>query len=182
MHGLEFPVCVFDLKTGVLCGKCEQKLREGEITSHDLEIMKQLLELEKKIPQISSLAYFKSYRTTGHLFVFFLERTLYSLPGSILSELQNQLSQRSGLKVKLMEIRKDLIVFLQNLVAPARVVTINKVWLPDQTTELKVLLDDERLLSAPVPVLMEVVKNIMNVSVSFDFQRKSRPPITRPAR
>ncbi|MCX8201577.1 MAG: hypothetical protein N3H84_05675, partial [Candidatus Caldarchaeum sp.] len=72
------------------------------------------------------------------------------------------------MKVKLMEIRKDLSVFLQNLVAPARVLTVNKVWLPDQTIEHRVLLDDERALTVPPTILSEVVKRVMNISVIFD--------------
>ncbi|MCS7110389.1 MAG: hypothetical protein NZ956_02835 [Candidatus Caldarchaeum sp.] len=179
---MEFPVCIFDLKTGVLCSKCERKLREGELTQDDLETMRALLETEKKLPQISSLIYFKSLKTSGFLFIFFLEKSLSSLSPSVLSTLQSDLSRKTGLKVKLMEIRKDLSVFLQNLVAPARVLTVNKVWLPDQTTEHRVLLDDEKALTVPPTVLSEVVKQVMNISVSFDFQRKSRQPFARSIR
>ncbi|MDW8083853.1 MAG: hypothetical protein RMI49_01445 [Candidatus Caldarchaeum sp.] len=182
MHGLEFPVCIFDLKTGVLCSKCEQKLRAGELTETDLQIMRFLVDAEKKIPQISSFVYFKSYKTSGYLFVFFLERSLSSSPANVVAELEKALSQKTGLKVKLLELRKDLNVFLQNLVAPARVLTVNKVWLPDQTTELRVLVDDEKSLTVSPAILSEVVKHVMNVSVSFEFQRKGRQPLTRPAR
>lgn len=172
-------MCIFDLKTGVLCSKCERKLREGELTTDDLEIMRLLVDLEKKNPQISSLIYFKSLKITPYLFVFFVDKSLSSLSKSVEAELRNVLSEKTGLKVRLLEIRKDLNAFLQNLVAPARVLTVNKVWLPDQTTELKVLVDDEKLLTAPPSILAEVAKKVMNLSVSFDFQRKTRQPYTR---
>jgi len=179
VRALEFPVCIFDLRTGVLCSKCERKIREGELTSDDLEIMRLLVDLEKKFPQLSSLVYYRTLKIAPYLFVFFIDRSLSSLSKSVEAELRNALSEKTGLKVRLLEIRKDWNAFLQNLVAPARVLTVNKVWLPDQTTELRVLVDDEKLLTAPSSVLSEVVKKMMNLSVSFDFQRKVRQPYTR---
>ncbi|MEM0349003.1 MAG: hypothetical protein QXE96_02825 [Candidatus Caldarchaeum sp.] len=172
---MEFPVCVFDLKTGVLCSKCEQKIRRGELTSNDLEIMRFFLDLEKKYPQISSLKYFRSLMADGYLFVFF-ERGFSGLPADVQAALRNELGLRTGLRVKLMDVSRDLNVFLQNLVAPARLLTINKVWLPDQTTEVKAVVDDERAVGVPANVLADVVHMILNVSVSFEFQRRTRAP------
>ncbi|MEM4236235.1 MAG: hypothetical protein QW823_00325 [Candidatus Caldarchaeum sp.] len=175
MPALEFPVCVFDLKTGVLCSKCEQKIREGELTPTDLEIMRFFLELEKKFPHISSLKYVRSLAADGYLFVFF-ERGFSSLPADVQTSLRNELGLRTGLRVKLMDISRDLNTFLQSLVAPARLLAINKVWLPDQTTEVKAVVDDERSVGAPPNVLSAIVQKVLNISVSFEFQRRTRLP------
>jgi hypothetical protein len=70
---LEFPVCTFDLRTGVLCSKCEAKLRGGELTQTDLTVMKALLEHERHDPRISSLSYVRSFRLNNKLFVVLRE-------------------------------------------------------------------------------------------------------------
>ena len=171
---MEFPVCVFDLKTGVLCSKCEQKIRRGELTSNDLEIMRFFLDLERKFPNISSLKYGRSLTADGYLFVFF-ERGFSSLPADVQTALRNELSLKTGMRVKLMDTSRDLNTFLQSLVAPARLLAINKVWLPDQTTEVKAVVDDERAVGAPPHVLSEIVQKVLNISVSFEFQRRPRP-------
>lgn len=176
MHALEFPVCVFDLKTGVLCSKCEKKVRDGEVTTGDIEVMRLLLDLEKKFSQISHLVYKKSLAVGGYLFVFFGDKTFSTISASVRDELKKALEEKTGLKAKLVELSKDLNVFLQNLVAPARILTVNKVWLPDQTTELKVVVDDERSMGVPASVLSEMARNILNLSISFDFQKKGRQP------
>ncbi len=111
----------------------------------------------------------------GYLFVFF-ERGFSGLPADVQAALRNELGLRTGLRVKLMDVSRDLNVFLQNLVAPARLLTINKVWLPDQTTEVKAVVDDERAVGVPANVLADVVHMILNVSVSFEFQRRTRAP------
>lgn len=172
---MEFPVCTFDLKTGVLCSKCESKINRGELTSLDLDIMRFLLELEKKHPQLTHLRYVSSLKIDDYLFIVFKERDLAGLPQQLQAQLKKNLSERFVLTVKLVEEHRDFNTFLQGLVSPARILAVNKVWLPDQTTEIKVVIEDDRMLKTPAHVLTYVIKQVTGISVSFEMQKKGRP-------
>jgi len=44
----ELPVCVV-CAGGVLCSKCQKKMDKGEIAQFDIDLTRELLELEKKL-------------------------------------------------------------------------------------------------------------------------------------
>jgi transcription antitermination factor NusA-like protein len=169
---LEFPVCTFDLRTGVLCSKCEAKLRGGELTQTDLTVMKALLEHERHDPRISSLSYVRSFRLNNKLFVVLREGGPSRLPQEVLEKMREAVSRATGLDTQLIEEFRDLNRFIQSLIAPARVVTVNRVWLPDQTEEIRVVVDDERSVKTPTNLLSELVRNVKGLSVSFEFMRR----------
>ncbi|MEM1946257.1 MAG: hypothetical protein QW614_05290 [Candidatus Caldarchaeum sp.] len=176
---MEFPVCTFDLKTGVLCPKCESKITRGELTTLDLDIMRFFVELEKQYAQLAHLHYVRSLRIDDHLFVVFKEKDLSGLPQQLLAQLKKSLSEKFGPTVKLIEEHRDFNMFLQSLVTPARLIAINKVWLPDQTTEIKAVVEDDRVLKTPLQVLSDFIKQLTGVSVSFELQRKGRTSAVR---
>jgi len=171
---LEFPVCTFDLRTGVLCSKCEEKLNKGEITGFELEVMRLLLEAERIIPQAASLTYLRSFRINEHIFIVFKARDLSSLPAPILSQLKEFLTKKLGPRLVILEDNPDLNSLVQTLVAPARLLTINKVWLPDQSVEMKAVVEDDKKLKIPPNVLSEFVRKFKNIVMNFEFQRSGR--------
>jgi len=169
---LEFPVCTFDLRTGVLCSKCEAKVRSGELTQTDLTVMKALLEYEKREPRISSLSYVRSFKLDNKLYVVLREGGPSRLQPNIIEKMGEEVSRATKLETYFVEEFRDLNRFIQGLVSPARVVAVNKVWLPDQTEEIRVVVDDERSLKTPPKLLSELLRNVKGVSVSFEFIRK----------
>ncbi len=179
MHALEFPVCIFDLKTGILCAKCEDKLSRGELTKLDFDIMRFFLELEKNNPQLASLSYVRSIKIDDHLFVLFKKKDTAGLSPTVQAQLKKILSDKFGLNVRIVEEHKDFNTFIQNLTTPARILAVNKVWLPDQTTEIKVVLEDDRVLKTPLEVISEAIRQLKGISVSFEVQRRERPAVMR---
>ncbi|MEM2096116.1 MAG: hypothetical protein QXX19_07420 [Candidatus Caldarchaeum sp.] len=169
---MEFPVCTFDLRTGILCSRCEEKLSRGELSPLDFDVMRFLLELEKKVQPLSSLTYLKSVRVNDYIFVVFSERSTSSLGHETLAQVRQELSERFKLKAEVVEEFKDFNKFLQSLVSPARLLAVNKMWLPDQSVEMKAVVDEERKLRAPPNILSRFVKEFKGVDVSFEPQRR----------
>ena len=60
-------VCHFCLKSGILCSKCQSKLRQGEISQTDLEIGRLLLSLESSHPELQEINFHKAVETDGVL-------------------------------------------------------------------------------------------------------------------
>ncbi|MCL7387341.1 MAG: hypothetical protein LZ159_01350 [Thaumarchaeota archaeon] len=171
---MEIPVCTFDLKTGIFCERCEEKIRRGEVTELDIKIMRALLELEKNFHQLQSMCYVKSVDTKDAIIVVLRNGNLSAIPQHSLASIKRKLSDILGKNVKIIEDSVDIGRFLEPLVAPARIVAINKIWLPDNSTEIRIILDDERRLKLSVESLQEISRVTKNINLKVDFARKSR--------
>ncbi|MCL7385034.1 MAG: hypothetical protein LZ158_01540 [Thaumarchaeota archaeon] len=171
---MEIPVCTFDLKTGIFCERCEEKIRRGEVTELDIKIMRALLELEKNFHQLQSMCYVKSVDTKDAIIVVLRNGNLSAIPQHSLASIKRKLSDILGKNVKIIEDSVDIGRFLEPLVAPARIVAINKIWLPDNSTEIRIILDDERRLKLSVESLQEISRVTKNINLKVDFARRSR--------
>ncbi len=170
---MEIPVCVFDLKTGIFCERCEEKIRRGEVSELDIKVMRTLLELEKNFHQLQSMCYVKSVDTKDAIVVMLRNGNLSMISQQTLITLKRKLSDILGKNIKLVEDSPDIGRFLEPLVAPARIVAINKIWLPDNSMEIRIILDDERRLKLGVESLQEISRVTKNISLKVDFARRS---------
>ncbi|MDW8076092.1 MAG: hypothetical protein RMJ14_00410 [Nitrososphaerota archaeon] len=178
---MEIPVCTFDLKTGIFCERCEEKIRRGEVSELDIKVMRALLELEKNFHQLQSMSYVKSVDTKDAIVVVLRNGHLSAMPQHLLTSLKRKLSDILGKNVRLIEDSPDIGRFLEPLVAPARIVAINKIWLPDNSVEIRIILDEERSLKLSVESLQEISRVTKNINLKVDFEKKSRKRI-RPVR
>ena len=52
---MRLPICIFDAKTGVLCPKCESRLKNGELSKIDVDCSIKLIKLSNKNQDIDKL-------------------------------------------------------------------------------------------------------------------------------
>ncbi len=132
-------VCHFCLKSGILCPKCQTKLRLGEISKTDLEIGRLLLSLENSYPPLQDVFFHKAVETDG-VIALIVGRgdvsKLLSYGGKIL----RALGEKTGKSIRVLEHGADNRKFLEDLFAPLNIVTINTIWLPDGSQETRVIL------------------------------------------
>ncbi len=169
---MEFPICSFDLRTGVLCPRCERKLQTGEITQLDIKVMQVLSEVERLMPQLSSTTYVKSVEHNGNVYIVFNEGDLSKLNPAQQAAVRKKISEAMNMRVKLLENSRDPYVFIQKLLAPARIAAINKIWLPDQTEETRVVLEDERSLRIDPAAAALLVDTIKGLKIRLGFRRR----------
>ncbi len=169
---MEFPICSFDLRTGVLCPKCERKLQTGEITQLDIKVMQVLSEVERLMPQLSSTTYVKSVEHDGNVYIVFNDGDLSKLNPAQQAAVRKKISEAMKMRVKLLENSRDPYVFIQKLLAPARIAAINKIWLPDQTEETRVVLEDERSLRIDPVAAALLVDIIKGLKIRLGFRRR----------
>lgn len=169
---MEFPLCVFDLKTGIFCPRCEEKLRKGLYDEFDVEVMKLLLQLEKSFPQLHGASYVKAVNGAETIFIVLREGSLRGFDQRNLVALRKKLKERLGKHVRVVEDDHDVSRFIEKVVVPARVVAVNKIWLPDGSEEMRVVLDHERNLKAGINSLIEVVKRVKGINLRVDFERR----------
>jgi len=154
----------------VLCQKCLGKLKSGEVSNLDLKIARLLLSLEDKYPSLQNVYFHKAVDVGKTLAIIVgpgdVSRLL-SYGGKIIKAL----GEETGKKIRVLEYGVDDRKFLEDLFAPLSIVTINTIWLPDGTTETRVILRKRRGRRLPfdVKALKEIAHKVRNMTLRVEF-------------
>jgi len=162
-------LCNFCLKSGILCSKCQRKLRSGEVSEVDLEIARLLLSLEDEHPSLQDVYFHKAVEANGVLAVLVERGDMPRLLGHG-RKIIRALGEKTGKKIRILEHGVDDRKFLEDLFAPLNILTINTIWLPDGTTETRVILR-RRGRRAPINVeaLKEIAQKVRGITLRVEF-------------
>ncbi len=167
---MKTELCSFCLKSGMLCQKCSAKVKAGEITDLDLKVARQLLLLEEKYPSLQSVCFHKAVdanRTIALIVGHGDVPRLLGYGGKIIKAL----SDVTGKSVRVLENGTDDRKFLEDLFTPLSILTINTIWLPDGTTETRVILRRKRGAQLPFDLnaIKEIARNVRKMSLRVEF-------------
>lgn len=163
-------LCSFCLKSGILCQKCLGKLESGEVSELDLKIARSLLSLEEKYPSLQNV-YFHGAVDAGKTLAIVVGLgdvpRLLGFGGKIIKAL----GEETGKSIRVLEYGVDDRKFLEDLFAPLGILTINTIWLPDGTTETRVILRKRRGSQPPfdVKALKEIASKVRNMTLRVEF-------------
>ena len=162
------------MKSGILCSRCEERVKKGQITKLDLETIKLLLELEKRFPDIENVRFHKSSEI-GKLLAIQLDQADVEKITSGEAPILRTISERlGGKKILVVGYGGDDRRFLENLLAPLSILTINTVWLPDGSTETKVILQGR--LPRHMPVDLEsskrIAEELRSMTLRIEFEKQ----------
>jgi len=81
------------------------------------------------------------------------------------------LAEETGKNVRVLEYGSDDRKFLEDLFAPLSILTINTIWLPDGTTETRVIVKRRRSAQLPfdVKALKEIARKVRNMVLRVEF-------------
>ena len=167
---MKTELCSFCLKSGMLCQKCSAKVKAGEISEVDLKIARLLLSLEDKYPSLQNVCFYKAVD---------IEKTLAIIVGhgdvpKILGysgKIVKAIGDETGKNVKVLENGVDDRKFLEDLFVPFSILTINTIWLPDGTTETRVILKRKRGAQLPydLKALKEIAGKVRKMSLRVEI-------------
>lgn len=169
-------ICTIDLKSGILCPKCEEKVKSGEVSDLDLKVAKVLLSLESKYPALQDAYFHRAIEADDTLVILFDKKDvsrILSYGGKLLKDI----SERTGKRwIRIIAYNADKRRLLEELFAPASILTVNTLWLPDGSTETKVVLSgNTRRLPIRIATAKDIVKNLMNISLRVEFEEGAPP-------
>jgi len=163
-------LCSFCLKSGILCQKCSARVKSGEISEQDLKIARSLLSLEEKYPSLQNVYFHRAVDA---------DRTLALIvgPGDVPrllgygGKILKTLSEETGKNIRVLEYGVDDRKFLEDLFVPFSILTINTIWLPDGTTETRVILRRRRGVgsSFDVKALKEIAGKVRNMTLRVEY-------------
>ena len=167
---MKTQLCNFCIKSGILCPQCQEKVRTGEVSDLDISIATSLLKLESKYPILQKVSFYSAYETDGVLAIAVGNGDLHRLLSGG-GGLVREISESTGKKIRILEKKGDTRKFLEDLFAPAAVTSINKIWLPDGSTETRVILQGHsRRLPLKNSVLKELARKIRGITLRITFE------------
>ncbi len=164
-------LCEFCLRSGMLCSKCREKIRTGAVTDLYMRVAKFLLDIESQYSLLQKALLENVVRTGGFL-VLVVGRgdrsRLMSYGGKLTRALGDEFKKRVLVIEKGVSDRE----FLEDLFTNQRIVTINIIWLPDGSTETRVVLRGrrrQRLSKKRINALIEIAKKVRNMSLRVEY-------------
>jgi transcription antitermination factor NusA-like protein len=162
----------FCVKSGILCRRCEEKLEKGQITELDLKVIQRMVELEKEHPILQDVTYHRSVEADGMMAVLVDRRDVPKLLGGG-AKIIKDLGDTFGKRVKLISYGGDDREFLEDLFSPLSILTINTIWIPDGSTETKVILTGRQPRKMPIDldVVKMVAHELRGMTLRIEFER-----------
>ncbi len=167
-------LCSFCVKSGILCPRCQERLDKGRITQLDLKVIGLLSELEKSHPILQEVHFHKAAEV-GETLAIMVDRRdigkIVGLEGRIVRAISEQ---AGGKRIKILGYGGDDRQFLEELLSPLSILTINTVWLPDGSTETKAILQGRTPRHMPVDleVAKQLAREIQGLTLRIEFERQ----------
>ena len=162
-------LCNFCLKSGMLCSKCQGKLKSGEVSEVDFEIARLLLSLEEKYPSLQEVNFHKAVDADRVLAILVDKGDvprLLSHGGKVVKAI----GEKTGKTIRVLEYGVPERKFLEDLFVPLSILTINKIWLPDGTTETRVILNRGRRKRIPnVKAAKDLAEKLRGMTLRVEF-------------
>ena len=168
---MRLPICSFDAKTGILCPKCESKLRSGQITKSDVEVSFKMTELQDKIPELDK---------TTLLHAMEVDRDLVLIMGKgdhdiIRKNLTVFKKVEATLHRKIWIVEGDASdrQMLEDIFFPIKILMVNVIWLPDGSRLTKVIIPGRRTERFPLDLeqVKKAMKAIRGIDLIVEFER-----------
>ena len=162
----------FCVKSGILCRRCEEKLEKGQVTELDIKVIQKLVQLEKENQVLEDVTYHRAIDTDDMLAVLVDKKDLPRLLGGG-ARIVKDLGETFGKRVKLLSFGGDDRDFLEDLFSPLSILTINTVWIPDGSTETKVILSGRKPRNMPVDLdkMRKIAQEMKGMTLRVEFER-----------
>ena len=168
---MQLPICTFDAKTGILCQKCEIKLKSNQITKSDIDASMKLSKLLDKIPELAKTIFIHGMDVGGDMVLVMgkgghdILRKNHSLFNKLEDEMKSNLWIVDG------ETSNRQV--LEDIFFPVKILTVNVVWLPDGSKLTKVIVLGRKTKRFPLNLdkAKNVVKAVRGIDLIVEFER-----------
>jgi transcription antitermination factor NusA-like protein len=169
---LKTPICTFDAKAAILCTKCETKLRLGQLTHADVDGAIKISRLAERNHDVNKFTMVRASKVDDDF--------ILSLRGSDISFLRTNASlikkfeDEFQRKVWFVEAEATDRRFIENLFFPAKVISVNLIWLPDGSKSTKVIISTPSKPKSQLNIekIKKIAKEIRNIDLLVEFENQ----------
>jgi len=126
--------------------------------------------LEEKYPSLQNVYFHRAFETDGTMAIVVGPGDVPRLLGYG-GKIVRAIGDETGKNIRILEHGVDDRKFLEDLFAPLSIMTINTIWLPDGSTETRVILRRRRGShpSIDVKALKEIAIRVRNITLRVEF-------------
>ena len=169
---MRLPICIFDAKTGVLCPKCESRLKNGELSKIDVECSIKLIKLSNKNQDIDKLNLIGSQKIDEDYVLILKESNVSHINSN--DKLISLIEKEFNGKVWFVEANSSVRKILENLFFPIRILKTNMIWLPDgnQVTQVTIESKDYEKFFSKIEKVKKIVNVVRNIELVVEVSGK----------
>jgi hypothetical protein len=138
------------------------------VTSSDIRILQALVNLEDKLKFLKKGEYVKSI-DLGEYVVVLIKDGFEQVE---IATLGKELSDAIGKRVKVIEYMSDLKKLIEQIIAPASLLGINKIWLPtgEEIVSVRISRRDRRFIAKNKDEYEELIEKISGIKARIVFE------------
>lgn len=165
---MKYPLDKVCIKSGVFCSSCQRKIESGAVSDSDIQIMRALINLENKLKFLRKGEYVKSISMNGETIVLLKD----GFEPSEIEILEKELSGILERKVKIIEYVNDIKKIIEQLIYPALLLGVNKVWLPtgEEILNIRVSARDRRYIAKNKEQYEQLIEKISGSKSRIIFE------------
>lgn len=166
---MKTPICSFDAKTGSLCSKCESKLKTGHLSVGDVEASIKLTRLAEKNNILDKFTLVGAYKIEEKLVLILTPSDISILRSDL--ELLNKIKKEFNDNVWFVESGASERRFIENLIFPIKISSINLVWLPDGNKLTKIIISNKKNQNKKIDSnnVTKIAKEIKNIELLIEY-------------
>ena len=162
---MKTPVCDADVRSGQLCAECKKKLEEGKITELDFEVAKILCGINERY-NITGASFHKAL-DLGRVVLILTQGEVGLLIGRE-GKIVGEISSALGKKVRIAEEQGDVKKTIADIIMPARLLGINKVFHNGkEMTKVRLLKHDLVHLPIDLTTLERALQSLLECEVQL---------------
>lgn len=167
---MQTQLCEFCLKSGMFCSKCQTKIKTGAVSTEYMEVAKKLITYESKNQFLQTVTLDNVVDAVGFLVLVVGkgDAAKFNANPQPIRDLGDTLNK----KVVVLEAGMNDRKFLEDLFSGQQIVTINIIWLPDGSTETRVVLSArgaKRLSKKRIQALTEIAKRVRKMDLRVEY-------------
>ncbi|NIP62750.1 MAG: transcription elongation factor NusA [Nitrosopumilaceae archaeon] len=171
---MKLPICNFDAKNAILCPQCESKLETGDLTQADIDAAFNLAKIAKDNRTIDGFSLSSCKQIDGNYVLYLDKKDILAVRQSRV--LYRILQERFPGKIWLVEAKDTDKKFIEDLLFPTKVLSINSVWAPGGIKKTKAVISGRWTPKFPIDIekVIQIVKNARNLDIEIEFEEEGR--------
>jgi hypothetical protein len=168
---LKTPICSFDAKTGVLCGRCEERLRCNDLTKDEVYASVILTKLTLRHSEVDKFSLVTAFKVEDDYVLVIRGSDLLVIRSH--EEIRIDVETLFNARVWFVESDSSERRFLENLLYPRKVLSVNLVWLPDGKKLTRVILETKNVSNSQydVPKIQRIAKKIKDIELLVEYKK-----------
>jgi len=168
-YRLKYPLDKICIKSGVFCPSCQRKIESSAVSEDDVRVLRALINLEEKLKFLGRKGeYVKSINLINEIIVLVKD----GFETTEITTLEKELSNYMDKKVRVIEYASDLKRLIEQIVAPASLLGINKIWLPtgEEIINIRVSRKDRKYLAKSKEQYETLIEKISGMKAKIVFE------------